>query len=310
MQKISQFRDFPFLTNEPEKVDVKNMEQSDSLIEDIKNEVLEVFDEPEEIIDTVEEQVEDVLLQNPNVSVTDLEIDLKLDFVPGADDQEEIVEEEPDQLVVDETLEETDGWDWRKKGLSKFLNWVKSRFENIPKHSGKDTTGIERVIAYLKKMDSEISKAMREDFNREIDAGKAEEARLEIAEGVKRLEDRLSKLLSKKFKKSKKAIEENYLVKEAGTPRGVGNLVNSIPYFVTSIARICINSMVSSGKDMEETFKILAKEYKLDNREKFQVVQLIQDMGYTFILDRAALNKPELKPSENIDGELSLQYYS
>ena len=52
------------------------------------------------------------------------------------------------------------------------------------------------------------------------------------------------------------------------------------------------------------------KEYKLDNREKLQVVQLIQDMGYPFILDRACLNKPELKPSENIDGEFSLQYYS
>jgi len=306
MQKISQFRDFPFLTNEPEKVQQKDETQNENLIEDIQNDILEVFEQPDEVLQTVDELPE----QSQEQVYTEPEIDFKLNNVPGADDQDEIVEEEPEGLIVNETQEEVDGWDWRKRGLSRFLDWVKNRFENIPKHSGKDTTGVERVIAYLKKMDSEISKAMREDFNREIDAAKAEEARSEIAEGVKRLEDRYTKLLSKKFKKSKKAIEENYLVKEAATPRGVGNMVNSVPYFVTSIARICINGMVSSGKDMEETFKILAKEYKLDNREKFQVIQLIQDMGYPFIMDRACLNKPELKPSENIDGELSLQYYS
>lgn len=306
MQKISQFRDFPFLTNEPVKVQQKDETQNENLIEDIQNDILEVFEQPDEVLQTVDELPE----QDQEQIHLDLEIDFKLNNVPGADDQEEIIEEDPEELVVNETQEEVDDWDWKKRGLSKFLDWVKNRFSNIPKHSGKDTTGIERVIAYLKRMDSEISKAMKEDFNREIDAGKAEEARSEIAEGVKRLEDRLSKLLSKKFKKSKKAIEENYLVKEAGTPRGVGNMVNSVPYFVTSIARICINGMVSSGKDMEETFKILAKEYKLDNREKFQVIQLIQDMGYPFIMDRACLNKPELKPSENVDGELSLQYYS
>ena len=217
MQKISQFKEFPFSTTTSKDITPKDVEKNEDLIEDIKNDVLEIFDEPEEVLETVEESPEEEI-----VKLTEPELDLKLDFVPGADDQDEIVEEESSDLVVIEPQEEKDVWDWRSRGLSKFLEWVKDRFQSIPKHSGKDTTGIERVIAYLKRMDSEISKAMREDFNRDIDAGKAEEAKLEIADGVHRLEERASKL-SKKFKKSKKGFTEQYLIKEAGTPRGTGN---------------------------------------------------------------------------------------
>lgn len=306
MQKTSQFKDFPFLTEPVKEISKQDVSQNEDLIEDIKNDVLEVLEQPDgEVMETVDE------FPLPEVHVEEVpELDLKLDFVPGADDQEDIIEEEPAELVVDEPKEEKDAWNWRSGGLVKFLEWVKDRFSNIPKHSGKDTTGIERVIAYLKRLDSEISKAMREDFNREIDASKAEDARLEIAEGVRRLEDRLSKLLSKKFKKSKKALEDHSIVKEAETPRGVGNLVVSVPYLVSNIARACINGTVSSGKDMEHLFKTLSAEYKLDNREKLQVAQLIKDMGYYLPLDRVLMNKSEIKPSENIDGELSLQYYS
>ena len=306
MQKTSQFKDFPFSTSndKPEKEETKDVSQNENLIEDIKHDILEVFDEPEEVLQTVDEEEvpEEALMTEP-------ELEFKLNHVPGADYQDEIVEEEPEEMVVDESTEEKDVWNcWRKKPLSEFLGWVKDRFANIPKHSGTDTTGIERVISYFDRIDSEISKAMREDYNREIDASKAEEARAELADGKHRLEERRKKLLSKKFKKIKKGTEDAFITKEAGTPRGTGSIVVSVPYLVSNIARTCINGMVSSGRDIEETFKSLANEYKLDNRERFQVAQLIQDMGYQFTLDRAAFHKPELKPSENYDGELSLQY--
>jgi hypothetical protein len=90
--------------------------------------------------------------------------------------------------------EDIDDWNWEKGGTAKFLDWLQTRFKSIPQHSGSDTTGIERAISYFERLNVEISRAMKKDYKREIDAAKAEEARAEIMKGLERLLDRLEKL--------------------------------------------------------------------------------------------------------------------
>src|SRR5665213_2310603 len=65
-------------------------------------------------------------------------------------------------------LEVADPWDWHSKGPENVLSWVKEKFQNIPRHSGRETTGIERAISYLKKINGEISKAISTDFDGKI----------------------------------------------------------------------------------------------------------------------------------------------
>jgi hypothetical protein len=60
---------------------------------------------------------------------------------------------------------------------------------------------------------------------------------------------------------------------------------------------------------MKDTFVKLAKEYKLDRREKVQVIQLIKDMGYPLVLDRLRVFEGKLEMN-NPEGEFTSQFYA
>lgn len=222
------------------------------------------------------------------------EIIFVLDKVPGALDQDDIEVEEPNEIEVEAPeeieIEEKNPWDWHSLGHSRFLDWLKDMITNVPKHSGKDTTGLEKAIAYFEAVDKEITKAMRADYKNEIDSAKAEEARAEIESGLERLIDRLEKVKATKYKrhskKTKKANEDFGLIKEAQKATHVGGIVVVVPLFISRLARVCINGMVSAGHDIETTFDKLNKKYKLTNREQVELIQLIEDMGYQVRRDR------------------------
>lgn len=246
--------------------------------------------------------------------VNDGEITFNIGAIPGAPD--DVVLEDEDDLpkvveeVISEPEEPVDDWEWEKShGVKTFLNWMQKMIDGIPKHSGKDTTGLERAIAYFERLNAEISRAMRKDFKREIDAAKAEEARGLIEDGLKRLRSRLDKLMDKKYKKSKKAGTNEYgFVKNAETTM-TGQMTVQVPYFISFVARTCIDSVVQGGKDMKDVFIKLAKEYKLDKREKVLVAQLIRDMGYPVTIDRLRITDGVLDMSDG-EGEFHKQYFA
>ena len=145
------------------------------------------------------------------------EIEIVVEDLPGAPPGTK--HPEPELEVHDETLEVKDDeekkedpketknakWDWSKHGPKGFVNWVKERLDACPKHSGYDSAGLERAMAYLEKLDSEISKAMRMDLDSELDANSVEKIRSQLDDGLGRLRERLDKVKdSKKSSKKKK----------------------------------------------------------------------------------------------------------
>lgn len=269
----------------------------------------EQFDK--DILDLIKQDDE----STADVDIKTDEVVFNINVIPGApedvvlDDNDE--EQEVSKEQQEEIIEEINSWDWEKShGTSKFLNWLKGMIEGIPSHSGSDTTGVERAIAYFERLNAEISRAMRKDFKREIDASKAEEARSMIEDGLKRLSDRLERLRQKKFNKSRKKAdqEQEGLVKTAETSF-TGRIQVNVPYFISFIARTCVDASIQGGKDMRDTFVKLASEYKLDKREKVQVIQLIKDMGYPLVMDRIRINEGKLDMAEK-GGEFLAQYPS
>lgn len=235
---------------------------------------------------------------------------LTLDHVPGGLDQEEMVEE-PESIEVEEPEEievNNDPWDWGGKA-SNFLPWLSKMMQGIPAHSGRDTAGLERAIAYLETLDREISRAVRTDLNNEIAIESVEKARDEIQRGLERLEDRLDKVKSSKYpkknkKKTKRGEEENeILVKEAQKSPGVGGIVVSVPLLISGLARVCINGTISAGHDIEDMLLKVSKKFDLTSREQFELVQLITDMNYPVRRDRGFLLDEEIdtKSSDNFD---------
>jgi len=217
------------------------------------------------------------------------EIIFVIGLVPGAPDEVILGEPDEDEEVQEVSLEEEqqeeiDEWHWEKShGVGKFLHWLKSMIDNTPPHDGKSIGGLKRASSYFDRLKKEIDKAMSQDFKREIDAAKAEEARDMIIEELDKLSKRLQKIISKKEKKA--GNERGDLIKEAETSM-VGNIQVVVPYLISFIARVCIEASVQGGKDMKDTFEKLGKEYKLDKREQVQVIQLIKDMNYPLNLNR------------------------
>jgi hypothetical protein len=246
----------------------------------------------------------------------DFEFDEKKEFsfilgkVPGSDSEEEI--EEPSELQVSEDDDkiqiEDDPWKWKHE---KFLHWLEDKLKNVPKHNGKDVSGLEKAMAYLEHLDKECSKASRTDLNNVIDTPKLEDARKQIIDGIDRLFDRLQKVNAIRGKKGKgmkkKASEDNSegFVKEA---KSIHFEVN-VPYFISLLARICINASVSAGHDIEEVFMDLAKKYELTKQQKLEVVTLIEDMGYASVWrDRSKMLDEEIDLTSSENGDWAAQY--
>lgn len=218
--------------------------------------------------------------------------------LPGAPDSPEpIIEVEEDDEDSDSKSDDKNDvrkkkkeskWDWESRGPEGFVDWIKERFDDVPKHSGKDTAGVERAIAYLDRLDSEISKAMRSDLDGSLDSSKVATIRERIEDGLDKLEARLEKL-SKKNKK--KADAEHPLVKEAQKITGVKGVVITVSLFISTLARICVNGSVSAGHDINTMYQKLVKKYKLDDREQLELVQVLLDLGYPLNIDRGLIGE-------------------
>lgn len=257
--------------------------------------------EPE---DMIEEEDED---ESSEVEIEEHEhnpvLVLTLDKIPGGADQDDLVE--PVVEVEEEVEVDEDPWEWGKP--AKFLPWLSKMMTGIPKHSGKDTAGLERAISYLETLDREISKAVRMDLNNEIAIDALEQARDEIQRGLERLEERLDKVnsfkYSRKAKKGKKKAdsEDQGLIKEAQRATMINGITVTVPLLISSIARICVNGLVSAGHDIEDSLVKLASKYKLTDREKLELVQLISDMGFPVRRDRGLMLDEEVVPGKGFD---------
>lgn len=225
---------------------------------------------------------------------------------------------DPEPLEVSEEKEEDKGklddnaakkkdtkWDWESRGAHGFISWVKERCDDVPKHSGYDSAGLERAVSYLQKLDNEISRAMRLDLEGELDADQIEKVRAMIDNGIERLHDRLDKVKKHKKTSRKKSSEfqTDGLVKEAQKITGVQGVFVTVDLLTSHIARVCINGMVSAGHDIEDMFERQAKKFELNKREQAQVIQLLDDMGYAMRHDRGYMPDEdiEVQDSGNFD---------
>lgn len=240
------------------------------------------------------------------------EIIFLLDEIPGAPNAKEIIieDENDDKNVI---IQEDDDIFEYKQELSKFLDWLKNMIDNVPAHSGYDSTGLEKAISYFEALDRLITKVIRMDFKNEIDSAKAESAREQIQNGIQRMYERLDNIKETKFKNRKKKsndLNENYnIVKEAGTTNVTGITI-TVPLLISRIARVCINGMISAGHDIEDMFERQAEEYDLDKRERAELSQLLSDMGFPMLQDRGLPVGTPVEIWKNDNFDWAAQYKS
>lgn len=239
---------------------------------------------------------------------------------PGSPEPTIEVAEEPSLQVEDknEAKKEDDSkgskWNWSKHGPQGFVAWIKERLESVPKHSGQDTSGLERAVAYMERLDNEISKAMRMDLDSELDANQVEKIRAQLDDGLSRLQARIDKIKeSKKSSRKKKKtaeyeIDADGFIKEAQKITGVKGVYVTVPLLISRIARVCVNGTVSAGHDIEDLYARQVKKYALNDREQAEVRQLLWDMGYPLREDRGFFPDDDLEVSDSDNMDWAANY--
>lgn len=233
------------------------------------------------------------------------EFSYTLPKVPGADNQEDI--EEPNEIKVEdenEVMVESDPWKWK---LENFMEWLSDKMQHFPPHSGKDVVGLERTVAYMRRLVGEIRKAIHLDHTAILDVVLLEKARDELLQGIKRCEDRIESI--ERWKRPVNKGKSSYQ-KAAGAETGMvkegqkaGGFSVNVEVLISGLARIIINSSVSGGHDPKNTFDKLAKKFDLTKREKFELLQVLADMGMVMHRDRGFLLDEEIDytSSDNFD---------
>jgi hypothetical protein len=285
---------------------------ADDLMKDLGNE--------DEVIMYEERPSEDevIELHQPDSKMSSIELTFKLPPLPGSDAEIPLEVSTDDAIEVEDkgddgkkskdkndaeeekVVEIQDHWNPLKThGPEKVFDWYKDRINSIPKHSGREISGIERVIAYLTRMDREMSKVIANDYDGKVDIAAFENARTELHHGVDRLEKALE-TLKKSMPRRAAEVQYELLVKEGQKATHVGGIIVTVPIFISRLARICINGMVSAGKDIEDIYARLVKKYALNEREQAELMQLLSDMNFPLRRDRG-YNTDELidQTSEN-----------
>jgi hypothetical protein len=242
------------------------------------------------------------------------------DKVPGSDI---LLVEEDEADAKDKEPVKPKTWE-QDKEHSQFVAYIIDKKNKIPKHSGETIPGCERAKSFLKSIDNEISQAMRTDLDGVIDEQQIDAVRKELDSMIDRLDRQINKL-KKKTKKAEvevrmisegqcekcksvapmwhdvinnkvvcmhceaeNAEDATGLEKTAGTP-----IINVyVTAFERAVVGTIVNSAVSGGRDIEETYERLKNKYNFTPREELAIQQLVADYGYPVYKDRGLLNEP------------------
>jgi hypothetical protein len=203
----------------------------------------------------------------------------------------------------DEEEEEEVETNWASdRDTTKFMNYLRDGYSSIPQHNGNSISGCERALAYLNKLNREISEAVRKDENNALDQDldEVEDFRVKILQGMVALKNRVGEL-KKKFKEEgsqkRRADDETMrMVKESLESRDnltkeakSGKFEVVITPFERAITGILVNSVVSAGHPFEEVYDYLKKKFSLTAREELAVLQIVMDMGFPIFKDRGTI---------------------
>ena len=279
---------------------------------------LMVFEEETEPQDTVE------VFEEPKPEITE--------YVPGSNTPfVEVTEDEVEQKAEDV---ETD-WE-HDQDHSKFLKYFDSKVKNIPRHSGNTVLGCERAISFLKAVLNELSKALRSDLDGKIDEQAAEDRHKDAQNMIDRLEQQVSKLkgvgkvaelevrlvseghcdvCNSEVPMWHDVVNEEVVCLKCNAEKGLEKTatVPKINVYVSAFERAVvgtiINSTVSAGRNIEETYVHLKNKYNFTPREELAIQQLVEDYGFPIFKDRGRLNENS-DPASNEGKDWAAQYYA
>jgi len=235
-----------------------------------------------EELEDIGEELDEIVEENPDVTLGDM--------IPGTSVSSRDIDGEEEEVETDYAND---------KDLSKFMEYITGQYPaSIPPHDGRTTVGCERAISFLERLNSDISRAIKDDVDGILDLAELESVRANIMHDVIKLKQHLGNLKKKLkevnaktneseiplWKNSQgKLVDPLKMEKSASVPN---NLVIAVTPFERAITGIMINSHVSAGRAMADTFEALKKKYDISEREELAIMQICMDSGFPIFKDR------------------------
>ena len=250
---------------------------------DQMNEDGEGFKDLSQELEEVGEELEELAEENPDVTIGDM--------IPGTSLSASELDDEKEEVETDYAND---------KDLSKFMEYINGQYPSgIPAHDGRTTVGCERAISYLERLNSDISRAIKDDVDGVLDLMELESVRTNIMHDVIKLKQHLGNL-KKKLKEVNagnseiplwkntqgELVDPLKIEKSASVPN---NMVIAITPFERAITGMMINSHVSAGRPMADTFEALKKKYDISDREELSIMQICMDNGFPIFKDRGTI---------------------
>jgi len=275
----------------------------------------------DEAVDFLLEDLEEILVDEEEVDKPEI----ILVEEPEKDHMERItVPGAPGCEFHEEEAEEEKPKTWKDHGdHSQFVGHVKDKLTKIPRHTGETVPGCERAKAFLKSIDTEISKAMRSDLEGVVDESEIDALRKQVDDMVDRLDKQIKKLTgTKRAALDVRMVSEGHCEKCASSAPMWHDTANDklvcmscegeavrkndgldktastpvlnvyVSAFERAVVGTMINSKVSAGRHIEETYEKLKNKYNFTPREELAIQQLVSDYGYPVYKDRGLLNEP------------------
>lgn len=233
-----------------------------------------------------------------------------------------IVSPAPQQLPLDvgqPEVKKEESEDWRtSKNPKHFVVFLINEIGRLPKPS--DARGsksmLEKALGMYNSLDGHCSRALRSDYDDEIDVKKVDEIRNLIGRYRDEVQDALDgiEMMTKQKRNMRRRRAEDEgegeLVKEATTPPFKGIQVQ-MSAFERAVVGAIINGAVSGGRNIEELYKEAKTKYKFSDREELAILQIMADFGYPIFKDRLTIGSKDEDPTrEDNLGEWQSQYYA
>lgn len=221
---------------------------------------------------------------------------------------------EPDTVPTDQPLIEVVEYETPQE----FLEYARMAISRIPQFSRVNMLSLERAISYLGQLASEIIKVCGSDLEGTLslqDLAELETLYRTVDSQIDQLSDIKDSLTKKKKRKRRRSDNDflKYIAADTKNLRGVDigtvakhfkltsdeeedlksieesdqleKIATTTTYtyvpnsFISCIARDIINSKVSSGHNLEESYKKVCEHFQLDEREKYELLHTLYDLG-------------------------------
>jgi hypothetical protein len=206
----------------------------------------------------------DIEISEPNEEDS---VEVEIAEVPSGEPLVIIAEDDMEVTTADveESNKSVEYAEWSSP--EEFQDYILTAARKVPEIFENSPNSLKRAFAYLENLSQELTQGVEQDASY-----------ADLSEEQLRTLDTLEQGIELALKDLSASFNGTQRIKKIASKSAVFHTY--INPFIYGLARTLINAKVSQGKNIEQIFAALDKKFKLDDREKLQLLYALNDLGH------------------------------